>query len=100
MELHLEEMDIKNLAASVVDAIRPLLLAEFNDQCEKPTLTAKGLSEYLDVPQSWIYRQVQLKAIPHFHLGKYLRFNKAEIDLWIKEQKIPATVLCSPKHKQ
>ena len=42
----------------------------------------KGLSEYLRVNPSWVYKAVSLKAIPYFKAGKFPRFRKRDIDRW------------------
>ena len=44
-------------------------------------LTIEKISEELNVPKSWIYRQVRNKEnpLPHIKLGKYLRFEAESI---------------------
>jgi excisionase family DNA binding protein len=39
------------------------------------------LAKRLNVPVSWIYQRTRLgpKAIPHVKMGKYVRFNLAEV---------------------
>lgn len=47
------------------------------------------LAETLDVPISWIYARTRLKgpdAIPHLKLGKYVKFNLAEVMDWVRIQ--------------
>jgi excisionase family DNA binding protein len=48
-------------------------------------LTLDQLSQLLQVRKSWIYRQVREQAIPHVHLGKYLRFSRAEVERWLAQ---------------
>ena len=45
-------------------------------------LTADELAKKLHVPLSWIYdrtREAGPEKLPHYKLGKYLRFSEAEI---------------------
>ena len=48
-------------------------------------LTPEELCDFLSVKMSWIYRQVREGNIPHFHLGKYLRFSRPEIENWVAQ---------------
>lgn len=44
-------------------------------------ITVKELAGKLNVPASWIYQRTRLgtKAIPHVRIGKYVRFDLAEV---------------------
>ena len=48
-------------------------------------LTLDQLSQLLQVRKSWVYRQVREQAIPHVHVGKYLRFSRAEVEKWLAQ---------------
>lgn len=41
-------------------------------------------AEYLGVPVSTIYNLSMKAKIPHSHIGKLLRFRKADIDVWLE----------------
>jgi excisionase family DNA binding protein len=82
MILELEEKDIEAIARKVVELIKPFLPREKPGE-EEHIFDVRGLSEYLQVPLSWIYKQVSLNAIPYFKSGKYVRFKKSAIDKWI-----------------
>lgn len=50
-------------------------------------LTLEEMAARLRVNQSWIYRQTKKRgpgSIPRLKVGKYLRFNEAEVMAWIK----------------
>ncbi len=54
------------------------------DQTE--LLTVQQVAELLQVPVSWIYehtRQRSADRIPGFRLGKYWRFNRADVLAWL-----------------
>jgi len=63
-----------------------------NKQKGRPQFTFKPcgkynvleIAAYLDVPDSWIYDRTRRNAIPMQRVGKYVRFDLAEIDAWIK----------------
>ncbi|MBZ5703014.1 MAG: helix-turn-helix domain-containing protein [Acidobacteriia bacterium] len=45
----------------------------------------------LQVPVSWVYgrtRQRCIERIPGFRLGKYWRFNEADVLAWIQRQRL------------
>jgi len=44
-------------------------------------ITVQELAQRLNVPVSWIYRRTRLgqEAIPHVKIGKYVRFDLAQV---------------------
>ena len=50
-------------------------------------LTVKELSEYLKLNEKTTYRLAAKGEIPGFKVGGSWRFNKADIDNWIQQQK-------------
>ena len=46
--------------------------------------TIEEISQYLKVKPSTIYAMVAEKRIPHFRVGRLVRFRKFEIDLWME----------------
>lgn len=49
-------------------------------------LDVKELSEVLGVKRSTIYYWVFKNYIPHYHLGKLVRFKTDEIEDWLKKK--------------
>ena len=46
------------------------------------------IAEFLQVSKSWVYERTRrhgVDRIPHFKLGKYLRFSRSEILDWIHQ---------------
>lgn len=77
----------KRVAERVIKALKPLL----KDVGEDDTLfTVKGLAEYLQVSDKWVYERVQFKEIPYYKIGANLRFKRSAIDLWLDTLKTPA----------
>jgi excisionase family DNA binding protein len=54
---------------------------------EEAFLTIREISEYLKVKPSTIYTMVAEKRIPHFKVGRLVRFKKSEIDVWMERNK-------------
>ena len=53
-------------------------------------LTVEEVAELLRVPISWVYdrtRKRGLNRIPGFRLGKYWRFDEAEVRAWLGRQR-------------
>jgi excisionase family DNA binding protein len=48
-------------------------------------LTAEEVAEILRVPRSWIYGH--LDQLPTVRLGRYVRFKRSEIELFLDQQK-------------
>jgi excisionase family DNA binding protein len=54
-------------------------------------LTVAEIAERLKLPISWIYERTRLRGIarlPHYKLGKYLRFSEAEVWNWLKRNRV------------
>jgi excisionase family DNA binding protein len=46
----------------------------------------KEMASRLDVPVSWLYSRTRTNDIPHYKVGKYVRFDESEIWEWLKKQ--------------
>ncbi len=44
----------------------------------------KEMAKKLDVPPSWIYSRTRIGQIPHYKMGKYVKFVEAEVMDWLK----------------
>lgn len=53
---------------------------------DKKLLTVEELARFLHVPKSWIYDRTYRDEIPHFKIGKLLRFDLEKIEEWLKEK--------------
>lgn len=52
-------------------------------------LDAKAVAELLGVPESWVRESARSGAIPHVRLGRYVRFDLADVEAWLEECKQP-----------
>lgn len=52
-------------------------------------LTVKEVAELLKVPMSWVYERTRRRGrdrLPGFRLGKYWRFDEADVRVWLEGQ--------------
>jgi len=45
----------------------------------------KEMASKLNVPVSWLYSRTRTNDIPHYKVGKYVRFDESEIWEWLKQ---------------
>ena len=53
-------------------------------------LNVKEVATYLALKASTVYSLVEEKKIPHYRIGRQIRFKRSEIDEWMNSQKEPA----------
>ena len=59
-----------------------------NDARHGPALLdAKGASELLNVPASWVAAEARAGRIPHVRLGRYVRFEPDALRDWWRERR-------------
>jgi len=73
---------INDIAEEVVERIKPLL-NNSNDSNSDELMDVRGLSDYLKVKESWVYEKIHTRIIPFKKVGKFPRFRKKHIDMWI-----------------
>jgi excisionase family DNA binding protein len=49
-------------------------------------ISIKEMAKKLDVPISWLYSRTRTNDIPHYKVGKYVRFYESEVWEWLKKQ--------------
>jgi excisionase family DNA binding protein len=50
---------------------------------EREFLTINEVSEYFGIKKSTLYFHVESGAIPHYRIGRLIRFRKQEVDQWM-----------------
>ena len=63
-------------------------------------ITARELATYLRCSVSTVRRLVLRGKIPHYRLGKMVRFRRSEIDAWLalrREGEMPPAIKSSPE---
>ena len=49
-------------------------------------ISISEMAKKLSVPTSWIYQRTRNNEIPHYKIGKYIRFDESLVWEWIKKQ--------------
>lgn len=89
MEIKLGQEDIQTITEDIITKLKPCL---FNQKEEETIFDKKSLSKYIKVDVSWIDKNMH--CLPHFKLGKYVRFRKKDIDNYIESKnKMPSPYL-------
>ena len=53
----------------------------------------KAAAHFLGVSRSLIYAYVEQKQIPHFRIGRCIRFRLSELDLWRQQFHVDGGIL-------
>lgn len=51
-------------------------------------LTIKEASTFLNIKEKTLYSLAAKKEIPHYRIGKIIRFNQSELDTWLQSKKV------------
>jgi excisionase family DNA binding protein len=86
MKTELEPQDIEVIADKVIERLRPLISGNDESETGDIIFDVESLAQYLRVKEQWIYEKVHNNEIPHYKVGKYLRFRKSTIDDWLKKK--------------
>jgi excisionase family DNA binding protein len=49
-------------------------------------ISIREMAKKLNVPVSWLYSRTRTNDIPHYKVGKYVRFDESEVWEWLKKQ--------------
>lgn len=53
---------------------------------EGSLLDVKDVARRFNVPCSWVYAKAEAGELPHLKIGRYLRFNAADIERYLLDQ--------------
>lgn len=61
-------------------------------------LKIEDISAYLNIKTKTLYAMVESGDIPHYRIGRLIRFKKEDVDLWMEAKKVMGSnPLCKPK---
>jgi excisionase family DNA binding protein len=87
IEEWVERLPLARIAAIIVLLSARLVAEEHDDvhprknECEhEELLTAGELAQQLNVPESWVRSEQRAGRIPYKRLGKYVRFNRKDVE--------------------
>ena len=52
------------------------------------TLSALDVCEILKIKIPTLYKMIRRKEIPHFRVGRLLRFKRGDLDSWIASKRV------------
>jgi excisionase family DNA binding protein len=55
---------------------------------ERRYLTVKEVSDYTGLAEGTLYNMVSERRIPHSKIGRLLKFERYELDKWLKDQSV------------
>ena len=90
---------INDIVDRVVERITPLLKQDSHSN-NNEMLTVDELADYIKVKTSWVYEKVHTREIPFYKAGKFPRFRKKHIDLWLLNPYHPALDIYNLNHKE
>ncbi len=64
---------------TLVKAVVAEVLAEVGTTQPLRLYDVEAAAQMLSVPQRWLYERTAADAIPHRHVGKYVRFTDADL---------------------
>ena len=56
-------------------------------QMNNKLLSVSELAQFLNVPKSWVYDRTYRDAIPHFKIGRLVRFDLEQVLGWLDDKK-------------
>ena len=56
-------------------------------------LDATAVAERLGVPKTWVLESARSGAMPCVRLGRYVRFDLADVETWLEECKRPGRTI-------
>lgn len=74
------------VSETVIEGLRPLLTPK-NGQVIDGLLDVKGISEYLKVSKTEVYKRIRENRIPYRRIGRGIRFKKEEVDAYFDSKK-------------
>jgi len=89
MRATFEPEDLAAIAQKVAEILAPMIKPT-KAQGGEDLLTPEDLAALLQVDLSWIYKQTQMKTLPHKKLGKYIRFSRSEVMKHLEKSTVPA----------
>lgn len=73
---------INDIVERVVESLTPLLKQDSKSN-DNELMTVGEVANYLKVKTSWVYEKVHIRKIPFHKAGKFPRFRKRDIDIWL-----------------
>lgn len=53
----------------------------------KALVDVETIARFLAISKSWVYEQAKRHGLPHFQVGRYLRFDQNEVERWLQTKR-------------
>ena len=63
-------------------------MASYFERKDDRLLDVTEVADLLGMKTSWVYERTRTKTIPHFHLGKYVKFWESDVQKWLQEREV------------
>tara|TARA_Y100000593_G_C4292296_1_gene328883 strand:+ start:1143 stop:1382 length:240 start_codon:yes stop_codon:yes gene_type:complete len=73
------------------------MLTETSADNPHQLLSLSQAANYLKMSRSWLYHQVEVRAIPHIRLGSAIRFDLEALHQWLEQRNVSARVTRKPE---
>ena len=73
---------INDIVEKVVESLTPLLKQNSKSN-DSELMTVGEVANYLKVKTSWVYEKIHTREVPFKKIGKFPRFRKRDIDIWL-----------------
>jgi excisionase family DNA binding protein len=61
-------------------------------------LKIEDISAYLNIKTKTLYAMVESGDIPHYRIGRLIRFKREDVDLWMEAKKVMSSnPICKPR---
>lgn len=75
----------------------PLVLTHSDDRRHQPPLTIAQTAAFLNVDVRWVRRAVFERRIPYYKVGRFIRFDPADLDRFLTQSRVPAAQSSVPR---
>lgn len=76
----------EQLTTTFTELAQAIVKIEENHKQEIELLDFKGACCFLNLKESMLRKLVFLKKVPHFKIGKNLRFKKSDLESWLETE--------------
>ncbi len=84
MKIEIDDKElIKEIVEQVIQRLKPMLNGSHNPK-DNELMTVNEVASYLKVKESWVYEKVHKREIPFHKAGKFPRFRRKHIDIWLR----------------
>lgn len=73
-------------------------MADDEERMNDRLLTSREVAELLAVPRTWVEEHARAGNIPHRRLGRYVRYDRAEVLAWLEGCSVPGRRVAFRKH--